>query len=58
LAFYNALSDAPCLKQVNGQASVIAALHKAVEHLLNNIIHDVVQKVIPRETEEEVLEDT
>jgi hypothetical protein len=35
--------------------SVVSTVHLPVEDLLNNIIHNIVQEVVPWEAKEEVL---
>jgi hypothetical protein len=43
------------VEEVKCQCPVVASVEGPIEHLLDNIIYDVVQEVVPRETEEEVL---
>lgn len=42
-------------EEVNGQGAVIAAFEAAIKHLLNHIVYNVVEEVVPREAEEEIL---
>jgi hypothetical protein len=44
------------LENIDSQQSVVSTLHRAVENLLDNVIHNVMQEVIPGEAEEEALE--
>jgi hypothetical protein len=45
-------------EEVEGEGAVVAALQCAVEYLLNDVVDDVVQEVVPGEAEEEVLDHT
>ena len=43
-------------KKVESECFVVSTVQRPVEDLLDNIIHDIVEEIVPRETEEEVLD--
>jgi hypothetical protein len=55
LTLYNPLGYPSRLEKINCYGAVEASVHLAVEDLLNNIVHYIMKKVVPRKAEKEVL---
>jgi hypothetical protein len=55
LAFYDLLGYTTSLEQVDGDAAVKASVHLPIEHLLDNVVHYIMKKVVPWKAEKEVL---
>jgi hypothetical protein len=45
------------LEYGESKVSVVALIHPPVEDLMEHIVDDIMEKVVPRETKEEVLHD-
>lgn len=56
LALNNRIRDLANFENINGQSSVVSTLHGAVKDLLDHIIYNIMEEVIPGESEEEALE--
>jgi hypothetical protein len=55
LAFDDRGGDATSIEDINGKSPVVAALHGAIENLLDYIVDNIVKEVVPWEAEEESL---
>ncbi len=55
LAFDNGVGDTASLEEIESEESVMTSVHRAVKHLLNDVVDHVVKEVVPREAEEEAL---
>ena len=56
LTLDNSLRNLTSLENIDSQQPVVSTLHRAIENLLDDVIHNVMQEVIPGEAEEEALE--
>jgi hypothetical protein len=56
LAANDLLRDIPRLEKINGKVSVVPSFHWSIEDLLDHIVYDVVQEVIPGKAKEEALQ--
>src|SRR5689334_19878401 len=50
------LSNPSGFEKVKCEKSVVTSIHWSIEDLLNNIIHHIVQEIVPRKTEEKALD--
>src|SRR3954453_19873987 len=55
LALNDLFRDIPRLEKINGKVSVVASFHWSIEHLLDHIVYDVVQEVVPGKAKKEAL---
>ena len=55
LALEDGLGDVSCFEKIDRYGSIVSTFHRPVEDLLNNIVHNVVEEVVPWETEKEIL---
>jgi hypothetical protein len=55
LAINDLFCDIAGLEQINGNVSIISPLHWSVENLLDNVVHDIMQEVVPRKAKEKAL---
>jgi len=56
LAFNDFISNPACFEEIKCQESIMATIHRSIKHLLDNIIDDIMQEVIPGEAEKEALQ--
>jgi hypothetical protein len=55
LALDNSLGDSSSVEKINSETPIEATTHLAIEDLLYYVIDNVVEEVVPREAEKEVL---
>lgn len=55
LSFYDPLGYATSFEEIDRQTAIVASVHLTIKNLLDNIVHYVVEKVVPRKAEKEVL---
>jgi hypothetical protein len=55
LTFYDPLGDPPCLEKVNRYRAIVASIHLSIEYLLDDVVNNIVEKVVPRKAEKEIL---
>src|SRR4051812_19229175 len=55
LFIYYSIGNLTSQKQVNGEMSIESTLHRPIEYLLDDVVDNVVQEVVPRKPEKEVL---
>lgn len=58
LAIDDTSRDISGFEDINGKLAIVAALHRSIEYLLHHVVDDVVKKVVPRESEEKVLDES
>src|ERR1700740_2412317 len=56
LAVNDLLRDIPRLEKINGKVSVVPSFHWSIEDLLDHIIYDVMQEVVPGKAKKEALQ--
>src|SRR5271168_4329576 len=56
LAVNDLLRDIPRLEKINGKVSVVPSFHWSIEDLLDHIVYNVVQEVVPGKAKKEVLQ--
>lgn len=55
LSIDDAVHESGILKQCNGQLAIKTSIDSACEDLVNEVVDDTMQKVIPRKFKEQVL---
>jgi hypothetical protein len=56
LAINDLFRDIPRLEKINGKISVKTSFHWSIKDLLDHIVNDVMQEVVPREAKKEALQ--